>query len=46
VNDDIIGKLPLALQQLGLAATRAEDSGDIKLAKLIRSKMTDISKDL
>lgn len=41
-----IGKLPLALQQLTLAATRAEESGDTKLANLLRQKATEITQQL
>lgn len=37
--DGLIGKIPLALQQLALAAERAETAGDKALAKLIRTKM-------
>jgi SPP1 family phage portal protein len=34
-----LGKLPLAIQQLALARTRAEDSGDTKLSKQIGDKI-------
>ena len=37
VNNDTIGKIPLALQQLALAKQRAEDQGDAELAKQIGS---------
>lgn len=44
---DSLGKLPLALQQLALAATRAEnDLGDKNLAKLIRDKMKELTGDI
>jgi hypothetical protein len=39
---DTLGKLPLALQQLGLAADRAQAQGDAKLATLIRAKMKEL----
>lgn len=37
-----IGKIPLALQQLALARTRAEESGDLVLAKTIGNKMDEL----
>lgn len=43
---DSLGKLPLALQQLTLAATRAEADGDAKLAKLIRDKAAAITSEI
>lgn len=39
---DTIGKLPLALQQLGLALMRADEAGDSKLSKKIRGKMDEM----
>ena len=41
-----LGKLPLALQQLTLAASRADADGDSKLANLLRLKATEITKQL
>jgi hypothetical protein len=39
---DNLGKLPLAIQQLALAATRAEDSGNIKLKNQIEEKIKEL----
>ena len=41
---DDLGKIPLALQQLSLAATRAEQNGDVKLADKLNEKMNDLLK--
>lgn len=41
---DNLGKLPLAIQQLSLAATRATESGDAALAKRINKKVDEILK--
>jgi hypothetical protein len=43
-NDDLdqIGKLPLAIQQLSLAATRAAESGDQALAKRLNKKVDEL----
>lgn len=41
---DQIGKLPLAIQQLSLAATRAQEAGDAALAKRINRKVDEILK--
>lgn len=40
---DELGKLPLALQQLGLAATRADELGDTALSSQIRKKMKELT---
>lgn len=39
---DNLGKVPLALQQLGLAQMRAQDSGNQKLANEIQKKMDEL----
>lgn len=41
-NADIIGKIPLAVQQLSLAATRAADAGDAQLAATIKAKINQL----
>ncbi len=41
-NADIIGKIPLAVQQLSLAATRATDAGNLKLAAIITTKINQL----
>lgn len=41
---DQIGKLPLAIQQLSLAATRATESGDQALAKRLNKKVDELLK--
>lgn len=41
---DDLGKLPLALQQLGLAATRADELGDTALSSQLRAKMKELTK--
>jgi len=41
-ESDVIGKLPLALQQLGLAATRAREAGNVALGKKIEAKMNEL----
>lgn len=43
---DNLGKLPLALQQLALASTRAKESGNNKLSAMIDSKMKELVKSL
>jgi hypothetical protein len=45
-NDDLdqIGKLPLAIQQLSLAATRATESGDQALARRLHKKVDELLK--
>jgi hypothetical protein len=45
-NDDLdqIGKLPLAIQQLSLAATRAVESGDNALAARLNKKIDELLK--
>ena len=43
---DNLGKLPLAMQQLGLAASRANETGNVKLAKLIEAKMLELVKSI
>src|SRR3990167_6391931 len=42
VSGDRLGKIPLALQQLGLAQERALNSGDKQLADAIRAKMEEL----
>lgn len=42
VMNDSTGKIPLALQQLALARTRAQESGDSALAKIIGDKMEEL----
>jgi hypothetical protein len=39
---DALGKLPLALQQLSLAKTRLEATGDIKLSNEMDKKISDL----
>jgi hypothetical protein len=39
---DIIGKIPLAVQQLSLAATRASDAGNTALAATITNKINQL----
>lgn len=39
---DIIGKIPLAVQQLSLAAARATESGDTQLAATIKNKINQL----
>lgn len=39
---DSLGKIPLALQQLSLAATRAQESGDTALADRLNNKIDDL----
>lgn len=41
-GDDITGKIPLAVQQLSLAASRAADSGDVELAASIKAKINQL----
>lgn len=41
-DDDITGKIPLAVQQLSLAATRARDAGDPALAASITAKINQL----
>lgn len=41
-GSDIVGKLPLALQQLGLAAERAKTQGNLALSKKIQAKMSEL----
>lgn len=41
-DDDITGKIPLAVQQLSLAATRASDAGDTALAATIKAKINQL----
>jgi hypothetical protein len=43
---DNLGKLPLALQQLALASTRAKESGNTKLSLMIDNKMKELVKEL
>ena len=43
---DITGKIPLALQQLALAKTRAEESKDFDLAKKLGDKMDELLKQI
>ena len=45
-NDDIVGKLPLALQQIGLAAERADGQGDAVLSGKIRKKMNELVQEI
>lgn len=40
--DDNTGKIPLAVQQLSLAATRASDAGDTALAATIKAKINQL----
>lgn len=40
--DDLTGKIPLAVQQLSLAATRAAESGDTVLAATIKAKISQL----
>jgi hypothetical protein len=41
-SSDIIGKIPLAVQQLSLAASRAKDAGDNELAASITAKINQL----
>jgi hypothetical protein len=41
-DDDLTGKIPLAVQQLSLAATRASDAGDNELAATIKAKINQL----
>lgn len=41
-DSEITGKIPLAVQQLSLAATRAADSGDTELAASIKAKINQL----
>jgi hypothetical protein len=41
-TSDIIGKIPLAVQQLSLAATRASDAGNTALAASITQKINQL----
>lgn len=41
-DDDLTGKIPLAVQQLSLAATRAQEAGDTALASTIKSKISQL----
>jgi hypothetical protein len=41
-DGDITGKIPLAVQQLSLAATRAADAGDTALAASIKAKINQL----
>jgi hypothetical protein len=41
-DSEITGKIPLAVQQLSLAATRAADSGDVELAASIKAKINQL----
>jgi hypothetical protein len=43
-NDGYLGKLPLAIQQLSLAATRIKESGNPALAKQIMAKLQEVLK--
>lgn len=41
-TDDTLGKIPLAMQQLALAATRLDELGDSAGAKRVRQKMDEL----
>lgn len=41
-DGDLTGKIPLAVQQLSLAATRASDAGDTALAATIKAKINQL----
>lgn len=41
-TSDVIGKIPLAVQQLSLAASRAKDAGDTELAASITAKINQL----
>jgi hypothetical protein len=42
MSSDDVGKIPLALQQLTLAATRAAELGNTKLAASINKKVNEL----
>lgn len=42
VNEDNIGKIPLAVQQLSLAASRAAEAGDTATAETIKAKINQL----
>ena len=46
MGGDELGKLPLAIQQLALAITRAEESGDLALSKQIGDKIDSLLKEI
>jgi hypothetical protein len=46
VNSDEIGKVPLAIQQLSLAATRVEAIGNSALAKKLNSTIAELIKQI
>lgn len=46
MGDDPIGKIPLAMQQLGLAVQRAQDAGNQALAKKIQAKMNELLQEI
>jgi hypothetical protein len=41
-----VGKLPLALQQLGLAVQRADEAGNKALSKKIQQKMAELIQEI
>jgi hypothetical protein len=46
VKSDVTGKIPLALQQLGLAVQRAEEAGNKSLSQKIQLKMAELLKEI
>lgn len=41
-----LGKIPLALQQISLAAVRAKQIGDVKLADKLNAKVDELLKSI
>jgi len=46
IGDGQLGKIPLALQQIGLARERANAAGDTDLSKALGAKMDDLLKEI